>query len=59
MFNCFIKMTQTKEKINMKIYSIILSWTLKGICGVRIDNRKVFPSPGPMTKYFERVYVVQ
>ena len=32
---------------------------LKGIRGVRLDNRKVLFSPGPTTKYFERIFVVQ
>ena len=30
--------------------------TLKGIRGVRLDNRKVLCAPGPTTKYFERLF---
>ena len=33
--------------------------TLKGIRGVRLDDRKVFRAPGPWTKLFERFFVVQ
>ena len=29
---------------------------LKGIRGVRLENRNVFSTPGPRTKYFERFF---
>ena len=32
---------------------------LKGIHGVRPNNRKVIRAPGPRTKYFERNLVLQ
>ena len=32
----------------------VLDKTLKGIRGVRPDNRKVLRAPGQRTKYFER-----
>ena len=32
---------------------------LKGIRGVRLDNRKVFRAPGPSAKYSKRLFVVQ
>ena len=35
---------------------IVLDKTLKGIRGVRPDNRKVLRAPGPRTKYFERLF---
>ena len=32
----------------------VLEKTLKGICGVQPDNRRVLYAPGPTTKYLER-----
>ena len=32
---------------------MILDKTLKGIRGVRLDNRKILRAPGPRIKYFE------
>ena len=40
------------------MYSI-LDKTLKGIRGVRLDNRKVLRVPGPGTKLFERFFLVK
>ena len=34
----------------------VLDKTLKGIRGVRPDNRKAVCAPGPRTKYFERIF---
>ena len=36
----------------------VLDRTLKGIRGVRIDNRKVLRAPGPTTKYFEQFFII-
>ena len=36
---------------------IIAFKTLKGIRGVRLDNRKVLRAPGPWTKYLERLFL--
>ena len=33
-----------------------MSWTLKGIGGVRLDNQNVLRAPGPKTKDFECFY---
>ena len=33
--------------------------TLKGVCRVRLDNRKVLCAQGAWTKHFERFFVVQ
>ena len=38
--------------------SLILDKTLKGIRGVRLDNKKVLCAPGPRTKYFERLFLI-
>ena len=35
-----------------KSLGIVLDKTLKGIRGVRLDNRKVLRAPSPKTKYF-------
>ena len=40
--------------MNKVCFSIVLDKTLKGIRGVRLDNRKVFRAPGPRTIYIER-----
>ena len=32
----------------------VLGKTLKGICGVRLDNRNVLRAQGHMTKFFKR-----
>ena len=37
---------------------IIAFKTLKGIRGVRLDNRKVLRAPGPWTKYLERLFFI-
>ena len=34
----------------------VLDKTLRGIRGVRLDNRKVLRAPGFWIKYFERYY---
>ena len=39
--------------------NLVLDKTLKGIHGVRLDNRKVVRAPRPRTKYFESFFVVQ
>ena len=36
----------------------VLDKTLKGIRGVRPDNRKVLRAPGPRTKYFGRLFFI-
>ena len=36
--------------------NLVFDKTLKGIPGVRLENRKVFCAPGPRTKYFERIF---
>ena len=36
---------------------MVLDKTLKGIHGVRLDNRKVFHASGSRTKYFERLFL--
>ena len=36
----------------------VLDKTLKGIRGVRLDNRKVLRAPGPRNEYFERIFFV-
>ena len=46
MFNMFV----TKKK------HYVLDKTLKCIRGVGNDNQKVLRAPGPMTKYFERLF---
>ena len=38
----------------MIINYYVLDKTLKGIRGVRLDNRKTFRATSPKTKYFER-----
>ena len=35
---------------------MVLDKTLKGIRGVRLDNRKVLRAPGSRTKHFERLF---
>ena len=39
------------------MYPCVLDKTLKGIRGVRLDNRKVLRAPGPRTKFFERFFI--
>ena len=43
----------------LKTYSFKAIKTLKGICGVRLDDRKVLRAPGTKTKYFECFFIVQ
>ena len=45
--------------VTFKDELIALDMTLKGICSVRHDNRKVFSSKGSRTKYFDRFFIVQ
>ena len=42
-------------KIKFIIY--VLYMTLKGICGMILDNKKVLSAPGPKTKYFEHLFL--
>ena len=37
----------------------VLDKTLKGIRGVRLDNRKLLRAPGARTKFFECFSIVQ
>ena len=41
----------------MIAYILVLDKTLKGIRGIRLDNRKVLRAPGPSTKYFNRLFL--
>ena len=45
------------DYIRLLICILVLYKALKGIRGVRLDNRKVLRAPGPRTKYFERVFL--
>ena len=50
----FIKSLENRiDKTILALYKV-LDKTLNAICGVKLDNSKVFRAPGPMIEYFER-----
>ena len=43
--------------LKIKFIYHVLYMTLKGMCGVILDNQKVLRVPGPRTKYFEHLFL--
>ena len=49
----FLEYLKSSREEKAPYLILVLDKTLKGIRGVRLDNRKVLCAPGPRTKYFE------